>query len=142
MIIHRVKGIKVHLSFVKNRRKDPSFNICEEEKAESPGMFITRLKLNYCSFQMKIENKLGLSWAKISHLNSIELRSTAVSRLSCSWKSQTELVCYKMCIFQQVKYKKADVKRIHIVDWNIYVIFINHLDHLKKIFHFFGCRFN
>ena len=85
---------------------------------------------------MKIENKLGLSWAKISHLNSIELRSTAVSRLSCSWKSQTELVCYKMCIFQQVKYKKADVKRIHIVDWNIYVIFINHLDHLKKIFHF------
>ena len=85
---------------------------------------------------MKIENKLGLSWAKLSHLNSIELRSTAFSRLSCSWKSQTELVCYKMCIFQQVKYKKADVKRIHIVDWNIYVIFINHLDHLKKIFHF------
>ena len=38
--------------------------------------------------------------------------------------------------FQQEKYKKADVKRIHIVDWNIYVIFINHLDHLKKIFHF------
>ena len=38
--------------------------------------------------------------------------------------------------FQQEKYKKADVKRIHIVDGNIYVIFINHLDHLKKIFHF------
>ena len=38
--------------------------------------------------------------------------------------------------FQQEKYKKADVKRIHIVEWNIYVIFINHLDHLKKIFHF------
>ena len=91
---------------------------------------------------MKIEDKLGLSWAKLSrrtklsHPNSIELRLTAVSRISCSWKSQTELVCYKMCIFQQVKYKKADVKRIHIVDWNIYVIFINHLDHLKKIFHF------
>ena len=32
MIIHRVKRIKVHLSFVKNRRKDPSFKICEEEK--------------------------------------------------------------------------------------------------------------
>ena len=101
-----------------------------------------KIKLNYCSFQMKIENKLGLSWAKLSrqaklsHPNSIELRSTAVSRISCSWKSQTELVCYKMCIFQQVKYKKADVKRIHIVDWNIYVIFINHLDHLKKIFQF------
>ena len=104
-------------------------------KAVSPRMFITILKLNYAVSQMKIENKLGLSWAKISHLNSIELRSTAVSRLSCSWKSQTELVCYKMCIFQQVKYKKADVKRIHIVDWDIYVIFINHLDHLKKIFH-------
>ena len=91
--------------------------------------------MNIAVSQMKIENKLGLSWAKLSHLNSIELRSTAVSRLSCSWKSQTELVCYKMCIFQQVKYKKADVKRIHIVDWDIYVIFINHLDHLKKIFH-------
>ena len=38
--------------------------------------------------------------------------------------------------FQQEKYKKADAKRIHIVDGNIYVIFINHLDHLKKIFHF------
>ena len=41
-------------------------------------MFITILKLNYAVSQMKIENKLGLSWAKISHLNSIELRSTAV----------------------------------------------------------------
>ena len=50
---------------------------------------------------IKIENKLGLSWAKLSHLNSIELRSTAFSRLSCSWKSQTELVCYKMCIFNK-----------------------------------------
>ena len=71
MIIHRVKGIKVHLSFVKNRRKDPSFNICEEEKAESPGMFITRLKLNYCSFseEDRKQARVKLGQARPPQLN-------------------------------------------------------------------------
>ena len=50
MIIHRVKRIKVHLSFVKNRRKDPSFNICEEEKAGISRMFNRTIKIELFQF--------------------------------------------------------------------------------------------
>ena len=41
-----------------------------------------------------------------------------------------------MCIFNKWENKKENVERNHIVDWDIYVTFVNHLDHLKKIFHF------
>ena len=60
---------------------------------------------------IKIENKLGLSWAKLSHLNSIELRSTAFSILSCSWKSQTELVCYKNVYFSTSEVQEGRCKK-------------------------------
>ena len=71
----------------------------------------------YCNFQMKIEDKLELSWAKLSHPNSIELRLTAVSRISCSLKSQTELVCYKNVYSTSVE-QEGMVEKNHIVDFS------------------------
>ena len=68
---------------------------------------------------MKIEDKLGLSWAKLSrwaklsHPNSIELRLTGVSRISCSFKSQTELVCYIKCIFNKCRTRRSGGKESH-----------------------------
>ena len=41
-----------------------------------------------------------------------------------------------MYIFNKWENKKENVEKNHIVDWDIYVTFVNHLDHLKKIFHF------
>ena len=52
------------------------------------------------------------------------------------FEEATKLVYYKMCIFNKWENKKENVERNHIVDWDIYVTFVNHLDHLKKIFHF------
>ena len=80
---------------------------------------LTKNFQGYCSFEMKIENKLGLSWAKLSrwaklsHPNSIELRLTAVSRISCSFKSQTELVCYIKCIFNKCRTRRSGRKESH-----------------------------
>ena len=49
MVIHRVKRIKVHLSFVKNRRKDPSF-IFVKKKSRIFRDVHNKIKLNYRSF--------------------------------------------------------------------------------------------
>ena len=71
---------------------------------------------------MKIEDKLGLSWAKLSrwaklsHPNSIELRLTGVSRISCSFKSQTKLVCYINVFSTNVEQEEV-VEKNHIVDF-------------------------
>ena len=72
---------------------------------------------------MKVEDKLGLSWAKLSrrtklsHPNSIELRLTAVSRISCSFEEPNRIGMLQKCVFSTSEVQEGKVERNHIVDF-------------------------
>ena len=59
---------------MKNRRKDPSFNICEEEKAGISGLFSRiYIKIELFQFNMKIRKQAGAELGQAQRLNPVEV---------------------------------------------------------------------
>ena len=90
MIIHRVKRIKVHLSFVKNRRKSRGFRIVQQNYKNWIIPVLT----------WRLENKLGQSWAKLSGPTQLKLVDWIQDKLQ--FEEATKLVYCKNVYFQQV----------------------------------------